>query len=148
MARIRYLAVLSREPESLADFYVRYFGLKELGRTAEGDVTLNDGGFNVTLFRHRPELGEMRMEIGLHHLGIAVESIDEVVARYLELYPRGTVIDESGGLARGEVRIHDPECNPVSLSELNFGLDAEPVERTPRIAHIALNALVPEMVEE
>ncbi len=148
MSRIRYLAVLSREPVSLANFYVRYFGFKELGRTAEGDVTLTDGGFNVTLFRHRPDLGEPRMELGLHHLGISVDSIDDVVARYLEHYPHGTVIEESGDLSCGEVRIHDPECNPVSLSERNFGLDPEPVEAIPRIAHIALNALAPEIVEE
>ena len=147
MARIRYLAVLSREPNSLADFYVRYFGFKELGRTPEGDVTLTDGGFNFTLFRHDPGLGEPRMEIGLHHLGIAVDSIDEVVARYLKHYPRGTVIEENGDLSRGEVRIHDPECNPVSLSQRNFGLDPDPVIRIPRIAHIALNALDPETVE-
>ncbi|MEE9291276.1 MAG: hypothetical protein V3U99_09675, partial [Alphaproteobacteria bacterium] len=61
MARIGYLAVLSEDPESLAGFYVRYFGFEELGRTKDGDVTLTDGGFNITLFRHRPDLGEPRM---------------------------------------------------------------------------------------
>lgn len=147
MARIAYLAVLSENPESLAAFYVKYFGFGELGRTPEGDVTLTDGGFNVTLFRHRPDLGEPRMELGLHHLGIAVDSIDDAVARYLEHYPRGTVIAESGDLSRGEVRIHDPECNPVSLSERNFGLTPGS-PRVPRIAHIALNALDPETVED
>ncbi|MDX1483703.1 MAG: VOC family protein [Alphaproteobacteria bacterium] len=146
MARIGYLAVLSENPDSLAGFYAKYFGFTELGRTSEGDVTLTDGGFNLTLFRRRPGLGEPRMELGLHHLGIAVDSIDEVVARYLELYPRGTVREESGDLSRGEVRIHDPECNPVSLSQRNFGVTPE-APRVPRIAHIALNALDPETVE-
>lgn len=147
MARIAYLAVLSEDPASLAGFYARYFGFEELGRTADGDVTLTDGGFNLTLFRHRPDLGEPRMERGLHHLGIAVDSIDDTVARYLKRYPRGTVIKESGELSRGEVRIHDPECNPVSLSARNFGITPKP-PRVPRIAHIALNALDPEGVED
>ena len=140
MARISYLAVLSEDPASLAGFYAPYFGFTELGRTADGDVTLSDGGFNLTLFRHRPGLGEPRMEPGLHHLGIAVDNIDDTVARYLAHYPRGTVIKESGELSRGEVRIHDPECNPVSLSARNFGIAPGP-PRVPRIAHIALNAL-------
>jgi len=147
MSRIAYLAVLSENPDSLAGFYVKYFGFTELGRTADGDVTLSDGGFNVTLFRNRPDLGKPRMELGLHHIGIAVDSIDDAVARYLEHYQRGTVIAESGELSRGEVRIHDPECNPVTLSEHNFGIASGP-PRVPRIAHIALNALDPEAVED
>jgi catechol 2,3-dioxygenase-like lactoylglutathione lyase family enzyme len=143
MARIRYLSLLSAQPEGLADFYRRYFGLDELGRTAEGDLTMTDGGFNLTVFRHRPQLHEPRMEIGFHHLGIAVENLDQVVARYQARYPRGTVVAESGDLQHGEVRIHDPECNPVSLSGCNFGLAASYGEarRIPRIAHLALNAL-------
>jgi hypothetical protein len=40
--------------------------------------------------------------------------------------PRGTVIAETGDLQHGEVRIHDPECNPVTLSAKNFGLAAAP----------------------
>jgi catechol 2,3-dioxygenase-like lactoylglutathione lyase family enzyme len=140
MARIRYLAMLCADPGALAGFYRRNFGFDERGRSATGDVTLTDGGFNVTLFRNRPELREPRMESGLHHLGIAVENVDEVVARYRKRYPRGTVIAESGDLQHGDVRIFDPECNPVTLSQKNFGLQ-EATERVPRIAHMALNVL-------
>jgi catechol-2,3-dioxygenase len=147
MARISYLAVLSREPEKLAGFYSRNFAFEKLGESADGDISLTDGGFNLTLLRSRPELGEPRMENGLHHIGIAVDSIDDVVAAYLKHYPRGTVREESGDITRGEVRIHDPECNPVSLSERNFGLNGGGATRVPRIAHVALNALDPETVE-
>jgi catechol 2,3-dioxygenase-like lactoylglutathione lyase family enzyme len=147
MARIRYLAMLCREPGALAGFYARDFGMQEIGRSSGGDVTLTDGGFNLTLFRNRPELRELRMENGLHHLGIAVDNIDAVVARYRACYPRGTVVAESGDLQHGVVRIHDPECNPVTLSQSNFGLpDAAP--RVPRIAHMALNALDTEAIRD
>lgn len=147
MARIRYLAVLSQEPDSLADFYVRHCGLKELGRSQGGDITVSDGGFNLTLFRLRPELREPHMEAGFHHLGIAVNSVEDTEARYLECYPRGTVIRESGELGRGEIRIHDPESNPVTISGRNFGLDSE-ATGYPRIAHIALNALDPDAIRD
>jgi catechol 2,3-dioxygenase-like lactoylglutathione lyase family enzyme len=143
MARIRYLAILSENPAALAGFYVRNFGLDEIGRTPDGDVTLTDGGFNLTMIRPSPGLREPHMEIGLHHLGIAVEDIDAVVARYRAFDPHAVVVKESGDLQHGEVRIYDPECNPVSLSQRNFGLgSASP--RVPRIAHMALNALNPE----
>jgi catechol 2,3-dioxygenase-like lactoylglutathione lyase family enzyme len=145
MARIRYLALLSADPAALAGFYTRHFGFDEIGRTPEGDVTLTDGGFNVTMIKLRPGLREPRMETGLHHLGIAVDNIDETIARYRAFAPRGTVVAESGDLQHGEVRIYDPECNPVSLSQRNFGLDAADA-RVPRIAHVALNALDTERI--
>ena len=122
MARIRYLAMLCADPSALAGFYSRNFGLDEIGRTPAGDVTLTDGGFNLTLIRPRPGLREPHLEIGLHHLGIAVDDIDAVVARYRAFDPHATVVRESGDLQHGEVRIYDPECNPVSLSQRNFGL--------------------------
>ena len=147
MPRIRYLAMLCAEPARLADFYRSCFGLAETGRSDAGDITLTDGGFNVTLFRQRPQLHEPRMENGLHHLGIAVESLDETLARYRAFNPRGVVVPESGDLQHGEVRIHDPECHPVSLSQRQFGLEAAD-GGVPRIAHIALNALDTERVRD
>ena len=145
MSRISYLALLCSEPAALADFYVRGFGLDEIGRSAAGDVSLTDGSFNLTLFKQRPQLQEPRMEIGLHHLGIAVDNVEETLARYRAFNPRGVVIAENGDLQHGDVRIHDPECNPVSLSQRHFGLADAPA-RIPRIAHIALNALDTELV--
>jgi catechol 2,3-dioxygenase-like lactoylglutathione lyase family enzyme len=150
MARIRYIAMLVTQPGALSGFYRRHFGFDELGRTPEGDVTLTDGGFNLTLFRHRPLLHEPRMEPGFHHLGIAVEDLDQVVTRYRARYPCGVVVAENGDLQHGEVRIHNPECNPISLSVHNFGLgerDGRAV-RIPRIAHLALNALDTEAVRD
>jgi catechol 2,3-dioxygenase-like lactoylglutathione lyase family enzyme len=147
MSRIRYLAVLCADPARLAGFYGHYFGLDELGRTPAGDVTLTDGGFNLTLFKQRPQLREPRMEPGLHHIGIAVDDVDAAVARYRAFNPRGIVVAESADLQHGEVRIHDPECNPVTLSGRNFGLSGA-AARLPRIAHMALNALDTELVRD
>jgi catechol-2,3-dioxygenase len=132
-------------PAALARFYIRNFGLDEIGRNAAGDVTLSDGMFNLTLLRNRGELREPHMAAGLHHLGIAVERIDDVIVRYRGFYPRGTVVAEAGDLQHGEARIYDPECNPVTLSQRHFGL-GPPAPRVPRIAHIALNALDTEAI--
>jgi len=147
VARLRYLALLCADPAALAGFYRGHFGFAELARSADGDVTLSDGGFNLTLFRQRAALREPRMEQGLHHLGVAVDDVDAVVARYRARYPRGTVVPENGDLQHGVMRIYDPECNPVTLSQQTFGLGAGPAEpRVPRIAHLALNALDTEAI--
>lgn len=148
LPRISYLAILCNDPAALAGFYRAQFGFDELGRSPDGDVSLTDLSFNLTLFQNRRGLREPHMEIGLHHLGIAVEDIDAIVARYRAFNPRGTVVAESGDLQHGEVRIFDPECNPVSLSQRNFGLPALTQPRVPRIAHLALNALDTETILE
>ena len=147
MARIGYLAIMSENPSALADFYTEGFGMTELGQTPDGDVTMTDGCYNITIFRLRSELHELRMEAGLHHIGIAVDNIDQVVTRYLAKYPRGTVVTEAADLQHGEVRIHDPETHPVTLSQKNFSLPPA-VSRIPRIAHVALNALEPDAVRD
>jgi catechol 2,3-dioxygenase-like lactoylglutathione lyase family enzyme len=146
--RICYLALLCRDASALAGFYTSQFGLDEMGRSAAGDISLTDGGFNMTLFRNRRDLHEPHMEDGLHHLGVAVDDVEEVVKRYKARYPRGTVIAESGDLQHGDVRIFDPESHPVTLSQRNFGLPSQAAPRTPRIAHMALNALDTEAILE
>ena len=141
-ARIAYLAILSHDPDKLGRFYTDHLGFRELGRSPAGDVTITDGGFNVSIFRHRHELNELSMEIGQHHIGIAVDSIAEIEERYRRFNPRGTFRREAGDLQHGQARIYDPECHPVSLSERNFGLPG-PKTALPRIAHIAFGALDP-----
>ena len=143
MAEIRYIASLSDNPDRLARFYGNYFGLTELGRSNEGDVSLTDGHYNFSVLKMRPELKEPRNEIGLHHIGLQVESISAVRDRYLKFNPRGTIAPEPDDLHHGEIRIYDPEMNPVTLSEGPFAVDGDE-RRYPRIAHIAFEAMLPE----
>jgi catechol 2,3-dioxygenase-like lactoylglutathione lyase family enzyme len=146
MATLRYIAYLSENPGKLVDFYSRFLGTEELGRSAEGDVTITDGFYNITFFKKRPALGEMHMESGLHHIGLEVDDLEEVKGRFLKLNPRGMIIQEPNDLQHGEIRIHDPECRPVSLSTKRFGVPGSKEKRFPRVRHIAYNALDPEMM--
>jgi catechol 2,3-dioxygenase-like lactoylglutathione lyase family enzyme len=146
MAVIRYIAYISENPEELAKFYHRFLQTSELGRSSAGDISITDGFLNLTLFKKRPALCEPRMEVGLNHIGIEVESIEQTKNKYLKMFPRGPVIPESGNLDQGTLRIHDPDGNPVSLSERPFGVMAE--RRIPGIRHIAYNAIDPEGMRE
>ena len=145
MARIRYLAFMCTDAAKMADFYRRFFALTDLGTSKEGDISLTDGFANLTFLQMRPKLGEPRMEIGLHHLGIEVDDLEAVKARYLKFNPSGCIVPEDGSIHRGELRIYDPECNPVSLSTTGFGVK-NPVERLPRMRHVAFNALYVEAI--
>jgi catechol 2,3-dioxygenase-like lactoylglutathione lyase family enzyme len=146
MAVIRYLAFLSENPAELAKFYHRYLQTRELGRSPAGDISITDGFLNLALFKRRPSLCEPRMEVGFNHIGIQVDSIEQTKNRYLKLYPRGPVIPEDRDLQRGVIRIHDPDGNPVSLSETSFGVKDE--RGIPGIRHIAYNAMDPEGMRE
>jgi catechol 2,3-dioxygenase-like lactoylglutathione lyase family enzyme len=140
--RLRYLAFLSRDPDSISNFYTRHFGLDEISRSNQGDVSLTDGFYNLTFLKAREELMELDQTLGLHHVGLQVDSLDRVTTRYRDLAPRAEIIEERGGPHFGECRIYDPEARPVTLSTGDFGVGGE-AKNLPRVAHIAFNALDP-----
>jgi catechol 2,3-dioxygenase-like lactoylglutathione lyase family enzyme len=148
MATLRYIAFISENPGKITDFYNRFLGTKELGRSVHGDVSITDGFYHLTFFKKRPDLHEPTMEVGLHHVGVQVDSIEDVKARYLSFDRRGVIVEEAGDLQHGEMRIYDPECHPVSLSTKSFGVSAADGKQFPRVRHIAYNALEPERMLE
>ena len=93
MGKIRYIAMLSHQPDAIAAFYRGYFNMKELGRSPEGNVSLTDGYMNLTILNIHPKLREFepRLAVGMNHLGLEVDSIDETVKRYLKFNPNGLV---------------------------------------------------------
>jgi catechol 2,3-dioxygenase-like lactoylglutathione lyase family enzyme len=143
-SKIRYLAVMSQQPEAISDYYQRYFAMQVFARTDAGDVSLTDGYFNLTVFKLRLGLRELepRMGVGLNHLGLQVDSLEETKRRYLAFNPDGVVVPEPGGPHYGTLRIHDPEFMPISLSEGSFGVAGD-APRMPRLLHVALNAFRP-----
>jgi hypothetical protein len=140
-ARIRYLSIFSEDPSNLATYYIQRFGFAEMARADSGDVSLTDGGLRLSLVRLRDSLGEVQMTPGPHHIGIDVESIEIIKARFRRLSPRGVLVPERGS-QRGEVRIYDPECNPISLSSRGFGLSGTSDAPT-RLRQITIDSLDP-----
>jgi catechol 2,3-dioxygenase-like lactoylglutathione lyase family enzyme len=149
VARIRYLAALTNEPQRLADFYVGYFGMREFARSDDGDISLTDGYFNLTFLRLRRKLRatEPRFGVGLNHIGLEVDSIERVLERYRKFNPEGIVAPEPGGPHYGEMRIYDPEFMPISLSEKSFGVLTSEATM-PRLLHVAMNTFNPPAVME
>jgi len=140
-ARVRYLSIFSEDPQRLAAYYAQRFGFVEMARADSGDVSLTDGGIRLSIVRLRDSLGEVQMTAGPHHIGIDVESIETIKARFRRLNPRGVVVPERGS-QRGEVRLYDPECNPIGLSSKGFGLSGEPDAPT-RMRKIMIETLDP-----
>ncbi len=131
-AHLRYLALVSDRPAAVAAYYKTYYGLRELGQSATGDVSLTDGFYNLTVFKAQP--GD---KIGLHHIGLAIDDIHELEARLEDVMPSAELTAENGDVQHGEYRLVDPSGLPVSVSTQGFHT---PDDRhgLPAIHHIAI----------
>ena len=134
MARLNHMAIMCREPERLKDFYARWFGFEEIGRTKNGTIHLTEGYFNVALMKHRSDIPEDDQRMGLHHLGFEVENIEEIRKRLAELDP-STKIEKRSRSKYGEYRVKDPEGIPIDVSEKGYATKGD--RRIPGIRHIA-----------
>ena len=84
MARLRHIAVAVKDPEKVASFYERAFGLKRVG-TVTGElatgVYLSDGEVNLALLKYRGERGsgleDAENFVGTHHFGFQVDSLEQ-----------------------------------------------------------------------
>jgi len=143
-AHLRYIAIVTERPEVLAAFYATYFAMRELGRGDEGDISLTDGFYNLTLLKQRASLHDLAERPGLSHYGIEIDDIREVEARLEEFAPDADIREEPGGLHHGEYRVFDPDGLAISLSMKNFHVSGD-TRSLPSIRHIALS--VPEVPE-
>jgi hypothetical protein len=85
-SQIRYLAIVSERPETLAEFYSTYFAMRELGRSDSGDIALTDGFYNISILKPR----DGAAELGISHLGVTIEDIREIEARLRDFAPTQT----------------------------------------------------------
>jgi catechol 2,3-dioxygenase-like lactoylglutathione lyase family enzyme len=133
VSQIRYLAIVSEQPETLARFYSTYFKMRELGRSDSGDVAVTDGFYNISILKPRDGAPER----GISRLGITTDDIGEVEARLEKFAPNTEIRQEEGGLFHGDYRVTYPYGQVVSLSTRQFHTPI--AERTFRcIRHIAM----------
>ena len=89
MARIKHIALTTKEPAKVAEFYKSAFGLKELRRSPNGAVFLTDGHINFAVLNWKDEksadMGAHGPNFsGIHHFGFEVDDLDEA-SRQIEL---------------------------------------------------------------
>ncbi len=132
-SKIRYLAIVSERPEALAQFYSTHFAMRELGRSATGDVALTDGFYNISVLKQR----DGAAALGISHFGIAIDDIGEIETRLKKFFPKSEISREEGGQFHGDYRVNDPYGQVVSLSTHRFQTPI--AERTfPCIRHMAM----------
>ena len=119
-AKIRHLAIITLDPERLATFYEKVFGMKRLTRPAERPkvskaVFMTDGYLTLALLENKAE-GKAP---GLNHFGFQIDDQDEVTARLAEfgLEPTKRPADRP----YAETRATDPDGNNIDLAVRGYG---------------------------
>ncbi len=137
--RIRHLAIVSKQPEEMADYYVEHLFLEDLDHTPAGDVAVTDGYFNLAFLTPRQELGD---ELGPNHMGIQVEDVEGLKSRLAKYAPNVTLEPAQGG-GYGEYQLVDPNGMLVRVSSSSFGVATERRE-FPGIRHVAMRVNDPD----
>lgn len=115
MARIRHIALLTKNTEKLAEFYRASFGLKEVARSGEPSehgraIYLSDGHINLAILpaRNRRE--------GIYHFGMEVEDVKAAAQTALSAGATGGTpeLPKDGRFA--ETFVLDPVGTRVDLS--------------------------------
>jgi len=114
MAKLRHIAIAAKDPDAMADFYVKAFDFK-IVRTSDGPLAyghhLSDGTIDLAVLRFKSDqIGKGMDYTGLHHFGILVEDV-AVAAKRVEAcggrhYMDQAEPDRTGGF---EVKLYGPE---------------------------------------
>jgi catechol 2,3-dioxygenase-like lactoylglutathione lyase family enzyme len=121
MAKIRHIAISTKDPEKTAKFYCDHFEMREVGRTnsrlAEG-IYLSDGTINLAILNFKTDqLGKGMDYVGLHHFGFLVEDVDKL-SKELEAdgAPRFEQNDHASAMSFFELKHRGPDGVVFDLS--------------------------------
>ena len=119
-AKIRHLAIITLDPERLAAFYEKVFGMRRLTRPADRPkiskaVFMTDGYLTLALLENKAE-GKAP---GLNHFGFQIDDQDEIAVRLAEfgLEPTKRPADRP----YAETRATDPAGNTFDLAVRGYG---------------------------
>ena len=127
MARIRHIAIATRDLEATKQFYIEGLGLKQVGKintpTSEG-CYLSDGHINFAILKFKYDEpakteGTLRYT-GIHHFGLEVEDMETARAQIEKAgavyrpYPGTEEMAKRGNV---EVKFSGPDGVTIDLSE-------------------------------
>ena len=114
MPKLRHIAIAAKDPDAMADFYVKAFDFK-IVRSNDGPLAyghhLSDGTIDLAILRFKTDqIGKGMDYTGLHHFGILVEDVDQAAKKVEGLggkhYMDQANPERTGGF---EVKLYGPE---------------------------------------
>jgi glyoxylase I family protein len=134
MAKIKHIALSTSNPEATAKFYVDVFGMKEIGRLDNPNLSgffLTDGDLNLAILKFKNDVvaGVERGKdwTGIHHFGFQVESLESIAEKLTAVGSerRDDINDAlgvggAGRFANVEVKYTGPDGVTVDVSETGW----------------------------
>jgi catechol 2,3-dioxygenase-like lactoylglutathione lyase family enzyme len=86
MAKIRHIALTTKDPDAVAAFYKEAFEMEEIRRSDNGAVFLSDGYINLAILNHKTnddaDVGPNGPNYdGIHHIGFQVDDLESASAK-------------------------------------------------------------------
>jgi catechol 2,3-dioxygenase-like lactoylglutathione lyase family enzyme len=122
MARIRHIAILTEDVDRLVQFYTTAFGLEVVDGVGTATY-LSDGHINLAIIPIGPEreIEGPHLQPGINHLGFEVDDVAALAPVCRELGAAADVAKRPPN-REAESRVHDPDGNPVDLSQHGWPL--------------------------
>lgn len=122
MAKIKHIAIRTKDPEKTSAFYQEVFGLKQVGLGRNG-VYLSDGHINLAILKCQPEIEGGTGKVGIEHLGFQVEDVEETLEKLNRLGGKPltdrvnvTPTDASNPQSYYEIKCAGPDNQIIDIS--------------------------------
>jgi catechol 2,3-dioxygenase-like lactoylglutathione lyase family enzyme len=122
MARLKHIAIRTRDVAKTAAFYKEAFDLQEVGKGRSG-VYLSDGHINMAILKLRTPTSPA----GVDHFGFQVDDLEKAVSRVAELgggqltdLARINPTDPSHPQSYFEVKVTGPDEQEIDVSDTGW----------------------------
>lgn len=157
MAKIRHMAMCTKNNRRLARFYQSVFGLEELWNEKQNSpysFYTSDGYINLNILQIRSGMSyektvdgrKVLPEVEINHVGFQIENTKEIAKRLAELNPPAKLIPSPQDGRWEEFRVIDPEGNVFETAERGWG--AETGRKIPAISHVSIKTEDPERLAD
>ena len=124
MPKIRHLAIKTKDPARLANFYEEVFGMKVIHSERGGAMYMSDGYLTLAILRNRGEATPS----GINHFGFQVDDLADIEARLKKFDEPMAARPSTRPYA--EYRAMDPDGNLFDISvhgynEAEYAADRE-----------------------
>ena len=110
MAKIRHLAIKTKDPQKLSKFYEQVFDMKVILTEKSGAIYMSDGYLTLAILKNRGDYTPS----GINHFGFQVDDIEETEKR-LQAFDE-PLTGRPATRAYAEYRAMDPDGNLFDVS--------------------------------
>lgn len=123
MARIKHVAIRTKDVEKTSAFYKEVFGLKQVGLGHAG-VYLSDGHINLAILKSKSEKKGETGAVGIDHLGFQVEDVEGTITKLNKMGGKSitdhitlTPTDPSNPQSYFEIKCSGPDEQEIDISD-------------------------------